>query len=81
MSEYGRGTYKHMLAVAKKKKPLQNIINNISSYTIEELDNIQGQPAWIRKHLVKYKQDLNKKAAGFLTPEQIAEIMIAKSLQ
>lgn len=68
-----------MLAVAKKKKPLQDILSNIDNYTIEQLENVHGQPAWVRKHLVKHKKDLEKRADGYLNPDEIAAIMIAKS--
>lgn len=68
-----------MLAVAKKKPRLKEIVDNIDKYTEEELNAVQGQPAWIRKHLVTYKQSLEKRAAGYLTPEEIAAIMTQSS--
>lgn len=41
-----------------KKKPAQQaILDNLENYTIEQLENIQGQPLWIRKVLVELKQD------------------------
>jgi len=70
-----------MIAVAKKKKPLQTILDNIDHYTVNELENINGQPTWIKKHLVTHKKLIEKRAAGYLTPEEIAAIMISKSLQ
>lgn len=41
----------------KKKPALQKILDKLESYTPEELENIKGQPLWIRKVLViKRKQ-------------------------
>jgi len=41
----------------KKKPALQKILDELESYTPEELENIKGQPLWIRKVLViKRKQ-------------------------
>lgn len=74
-----RGSMKHMLAVANKKPYLKEIVDNINDYTIEQLETVQGQPAWIRKHLVEHKKELEKRAAGYLTPEEIAAIMIKNS--
>lgn len=79
MTDRGRGTFTHMLAVAKKKPYLKEILDNIDSYTIEELDTVKGQPAWVRKHLVAHKKELTKREQGYLTPEEIAVIMIKKS--
>ena len=39
----------------KKKPALQQILDNLDDYTVEELDTIQGQPKWIRKQLCKLK--------------------------
>ena len=70
-----RGTVEHMLAVAKKKPALGAIVDNLDNYTIEQLDNVAGQPAWIRKHLITHKKATEKRAAGYLTPEEIAHRM------
>jgi len=41
----------------KKKPALQKILDEFESYTVQELENIKGQPLWIRKVLViKRKQ-------------------------
>jgi len=41
----------------KQKPALQKILSELESYTVEELENIKGQPLWIRKVLViKRKQ-------------------------
>ena len=79
MSEYGRGTYAHMLAVAKKKPRLQQIIDNIDNYTVEELKVFPNQPRWIREHLVAHKEEREKRKEGYLTPEAIAALMIRAS--
>lgn len=39
----------------KKKPALQAILDNLDSYSVEQLENISGQPLWIRKQLVKIK--------------------------
>jgi len=39
----------------KKKPALQAIIDNLDSYTSDQLQNISGQPLWIRDALVKLK--------------------------
>jgi len=79
MSFQGRGSMKHVMAIAKKKPALQNIIDNIESYTSKELENVSGQPKWIRKLLVKHRKETEKREAGYLTPEEIAAIMTKKS--
>lgn len=40
----------------KKKPALQKILDNLDDYTLEELENIKGQPLWIRKELIKIKE-------------------------
>lgn len=40
----------------KKKPPLQAILDNIDSYSVEQLETIQGQPLWIREQLVKLRR-------------------------
>lgn len=51
----------------KKKPALQKILDYLDEYTIEELENIDGQPKWIRDHLVKLKTP---------SSSMLAEIMI-----
>lgn len=36
----------------KQKPALQKILSELESYTVQELENIKGQPLWIRKVLV-----------------------------
>lgn len=81
-----RGTHEHMLAVAEKKPQLKTIIDNIAEYTTEELKVIQGQPGWIKKRLVEYKEVAEKRQAnaerwggGYLTPDEIADRMADSS--
>jgi len=43
---------------AMKKKPaLQAILDSFDEYTVERLENIEGQPLWIRKVLVEMKEE------------------------
>lgn len=61
----------------KKKPALQAIIDNLDSYTEDQLKVIQGQPLWIREQLVKLKQNNGEFSR---TPEEIADAMQAASL-
>ena len=43
---------------AMKKKPaLQAILDSFDEYTVEQLENVEGQPLWIRKVLVEMKEE------------------------
>lgn len=57
----------------KKKPALQAIIDNLDQMTEKDIDNC-GQPLWIRKELKKLKEPC--RPAGYLTPEEIADIMM-----
>lgn len=61
----------------KKKPALQKILDNIDSYTDQELENIKGQPLWIRKQLVSLKNRGGMTAS--MTAEQIADQMMLAS--
>lgn len=50
-----------------KKPALQAILDNLDNYTIEQLKSLPGQPSWIRKELIKLKQNDNQNS------DQIAE--------
>lgn len=67
---------REFFAKMKKKPALQKILDNLDDYTSEELENIQGQPLWIRKVLVELK------SRDGLTPEltaiQLAGMMETK---
>ncbi len=41
----------------KKKPAVQEVIDHIDDYSVEDLENLKGSqfPKWIRKVLVKYK--------------------------
>jgi hypothetical protein len=56
----------------KKKPALQAILDNLDSYTEEQLSNVQGQPLWIREELVRMKQNSGQYCAS---PEEIANAM------
>lgn len=57
----------------KKKPAVQSVIDNIDSYTVEQLENLKGNqfPKWLREVLVKYKN------RGGRTPEEMAEMFAA----
>ncbi len=57
----------------KKKPALQKILDNLDNHTIEELENIQGQPAWIRKQLVELKQ--RDGSTPEMSAEELADLM------
>jgi len=52
----------------KKKKPVQDVLDNISNYTDEDIDNLSGPhfPVWIKDQL----KQLNKR--GGKTAEDVA---------
>lgn len=79
MSEYGRGTRKHMMAVAQKKPRVQHAIDDLENLTDNDIDSLPDIPGWIRKELKLLKKETQKREAGYLTPEEIAAIMIANS--
>ena len=47
-----RGTYTHLLEIARKKPDLARVVDNLSSYSIKSLDAL-SQPRWIRELLKK----------------------------
>ncbi len=58
----------------KKKPALQQILDTIEEYSVEQLETIPGQPLWIRKQLVKIRtgEDFDsKKAAAALAAQQM----------
>jgi len=70
---------KEFFNAMKKKPALQAILNAFEAYSIEELENIHGQPRWIRVVLVELKQDelggvIDEGA--ILRAEQIADMMM-----
>lgn len=65
----------------KKKPALQAILDNLDSYSEEELANIQGQPKWIREQLVKRRRgevDTRTEAEKQSEAERIADLMIER---
>lgn len=59
----------------KKKPAQQEVLDNIDSFSIEELENLRGNvfPKWVRQALVKIKeQEIEFVARGNKTPEQVA---------
>lgn len=69
---------------AMKKKPaLQAILDNFEDYTEEQLENIAGQPLWIRTILVELKQEESlppvDEEAHLATIEAIADRMVSTS--
>lgn len=65
----------------KKKPALQKILDNLNSYSEEELANIKGQPKWIREQLVKRRKgevDTRTEAEKRAEAERIADLMIER---
>ncbi len=60
-----------------KKPPLQKILDSLDDYTAEELENVKGQPLWIRQQLVKLKNNDGRDSS--VTAEQLANMMMANS--
>ncbi len=44
----------------KKKPALQKILNGLESYTVQELENIKGQPLWIRNVLATKRKRIDQ---------------------
>ena len=65
----------HFFQRMKKKPALQAILDNLMSYSEDELSRIQGQPLWIREQLVMLRKNGGQSP---LTPEQIADLMTVK---
>jgi len=71
----------------KKKPAVQQVIDNIDDYSIEDIENLQGTqfPKWVRKVLVKYKnrngltaEDMATKFANEMTAKQLKDVDIGK---
>ena len=63
----------------KKKPALQAIIDNLDSYTEEQLSRVDGQPLWIRNALVNMKRNGGQ---YLMTRDEIADAMaIPNSIQ
>lgn len=60
----------------KKKPALQKILDTLDDYTAEELENIHGQPLWIRQQLVKLKRNDGEDLAS---AEELADMMLKAS--
>jgi len=64
----------------KKKPAQQEVLDSISDYTIEDIENLRGNafPKWVRQALVKIKEgELEFIARGGKTPETAAEELAA----
>jgi hypothetical protein len=61
----------------KKKPALQAILDNLSAYTVEDLNSLPDQPLWIREALVKLHSRGGRTSAE--VAEQIADAMQAAS--
>ena len=65
----------------KKKPALQKILDNLNSYSEEELANIKGQPKWIREQLVMRRSgeiDIRTETEKHAEAERIADLMIER---
>ena len=49
-----------LVIVAKKKPAIQAILDNLDSYTVDQLKNISDQPLWVREALVGLKEKTRK---------------------
>lgn len=67
----------------KKKPAVQNVIDNIDDYSIEDIENLKGNqfPKWVRQVLVKYKnrggltaEDMATKFANEMTANQLKDV-------
>lgn len=74
MQNSGRGTLKHFYKLAEKKPELKRIMENITEMSVEEVEKAK-LPKWVRKLIIKEKEKADRKAAGFLEPTSIADIM------
>ena len=70
----GRGSFDHMLKVAKKKPELQKVIDNIESYTEEDINSLSF-PKWIRKHLLNCEENAEEKRNIELEATKMAALM------
>ena len=61
----------------KKKPALQAIIDNLGSYTEDDLANVPGQPLWIRNELVDLKRRDGKTIEQFA--EETADRMVVNT--
>ena len=57
----------------KKKPQLQKILDNLDNMSEEDID-VCRQPAWIKEELKKLK--IPVRPEGYLTPEEIADLMM-----
>lgn len=65
----------------KKKPAVEAVLNNLDSYTVEQLANLEGShfPQWIRDALVRKKEGMSKPDIQ-ARAEEIARQMVAASL-
>ena len=75
MAFSGRGTYTHLLAVAKKKPALQAILDDLENLSEKDIKALTGQPGWVKKILTKQAKEKALRPEGALSPEEIAEKM------
>jgi len=83
-----RGTYKHYLHAVSKKKYLKELHSNLHSQTKESILADTNIPTWTKKYFIfdidnlkiKAEED-ERRSAGYLDPEQIANIMGDKSVK
>lgn len=79
-----RGSYEHMLQVAKKKPKLKEVVDNIKNYSVEDINNLSGNPfaAWVKKHLIRMVEahrGIDSESNSLKTATEIAAIMSEKS--
>lgn len=62
--------------IMKKKPALQEILDSFDDYTVEQLENIKGQPLWVRKVLVEMKNKPEVNEERIATIEAMADRMM-----
>ncbi len=65
----------------KKKPALQEILDNLDSYSDEEIENLKDQPKWIREQLLGRKNgtiDNRSEAERREAAERLADEMMKK---
>lgn len=71
-----RGNKDSFFDKMKKKPDVQQVLDNLDKYTVEQLSNLQGShfPQWIRDALVRKKEGMTKSDV-LARAESIAEKM------
>lgn len=76
-----RGSHKHFLNTCKKKKALQEVVDNIDKHTIEDIQKLNTIPSWTKKYLLDIKNRSSRGEHAFCENRiaELAEMMVAAS--